>query len=80
MEKKTEGTETESAVRTMRLQRGWSLFELAKRADLHPNTIAIAERAGDGHMTPRTRGRLAEAFGCAPWDLERWPSDPPESK
>lgn len=64
-----------NSVRAHRKRLGWSVYELAKRADLHPNTVSLAER---GCCSARTRDRLARALSVKPWDLERRPCDPPE--
>jgi transcriptional regulator with XRE-family HTH domain len=55
-------TETTAAPALLaaRQRKGWSQYRLAVQADLHPNTISIAERTG--HCTRRTAERLAAAL------------------
>jgi ribosome-binding protein aMBF1 (putative translation factor) len=47
---------------SLRAQRGWSLAEVASRADLHRSTIHLIEQGGRG-VTVASAARLARALG-----------------
>lgn len=50
---------TTAQIRPARQARKFSVYRLAVRTGLHPNTIALAER---GVASPETLRRIAEAF------------------
>lgn len=58
------------ALLAARQRKGWSQYQLAVRAGLHPNTVALAERSG--HFSERTASRLAVALDVPVESL--WPA------
>ncbi len=52
-----------SDVRRIRREYGFSCEELAERAGIHPNTVAVAERA-ERDLNTITQTRIFAALGC----------------
>ena len=57
-------------IKRLRLQRGWTLVKLARRAGMHANYIGIVERGGNIPSLV-TILELAEVLGVDPGDLVR---------
>lgn len=55
-------------VKKMRVAKGWSQEELAKRAKLHRTYIGSVER-NERNISLINIERIAKAFGVAPWQL-----------
>ena len=65
-------------VRELRLSRGWSLRELARRADVRPNTLSDIENGRTRGVDFVTLEKLAEVFQVDPGYLivrgKKWSS------
>lgn len=65
-------------VRELRLTRGWSLRELARRADVRPNTVSDIENGRTRGVDFVTLEKLAQVFEVDPGYLivrgKKWPS------
>jgi transcriptional regulator with XRE-family HTH domain len=55
-------------VKKMRIAKGWSQEELAKRAKLHRTYIGSVERH-ERNISLINIERIAKAFGMTPWQL-----------
>lgn len=55
-------------IRKMRVAKGWSQEELAKRAKLHRTYIGSIER-NERNVSLINVERIAKAFGLKPWQL-----------
>lgn len=60
-------TEKRNRLRTLRLERGWTLDELAQRSHVSKSTIAQIER--DRGPTLNNAVRIAAAFGVSVYDI-----------
>lgn len=60
-------TERRNKLRTLRLERGWTLDELAQRSHVSKSTIAQIER--DRGPTLNNAVRIAAAFGLSVYDI-----------
>jgi transcriptional regulator with XRE-family HTH domain len=59
-----------AAVRTLRIQRGWTQDDLADAAGLQPTYVSDVER-GERRPGLPNQGRLAAALGVKLWELIR---------
>src|SRR5215212_4655596 len=60
-----------ATIRRLREAQGWTVEDLAGHAGMHPNHVALIERAVDAPIQLRTLGQLAAGLGLARWELLR---------